>query len=152
MWEVILNELTLCKDVGNVPVLWVIVVDYSPPTPAQSALLPTSDSSQDLCPGCPGTCPTSGLWMTANAWRGQINHSARCQANSVYGLPCFVVPPYCHVPRGHCFLCSHSGPQPHSACGGCSSVSGSPGDISWYFLPTPRRSQVALQSFTFLQV
>lgn len=35
---------------------------------------------------------------------------------------------------------------------GCSSVSGSPSDISWYFLPTPRHPQVALQSFTFLQV
>ncbi|KAI9523621.1 hypothetical protein NQZ68_026563 [Dissostichus eleginoides] len=51
-------------DIGYVPVLQVTDVDYSPRTRAQSALLPTPDSSQNLRPGSPGTCPTGGLWMT----------------------------------------------------------------------------------------
>lgn len=144
---------SLCKDVGSVPVFWVSDEDYSPPTPAQSVLLPTSDSTQNLCPGSPGTSPTSGLWMTANAWRGQIEitvHGASYSLRTVYPLLQFhliVMHPGVSVS----FVTSLV-PNPNATYRGCSSVSGSPGDISWYFLPTPRRSQVALQSFTFLQV
>lgn len=142
----------LCEEInGLVP--QVSDVDYFPPAPAQSALLSSPDSSQDLCPGCPGTCPTGGSQMTGNAWRGQAEitvHSARQTPCPV--CPCFGVPPYCYAPRGQCCLCSLSGPQPHATYGGCSSVSGNPSDISRYFLPTLRRSRVALQSFTFLQV
>lgn len=96
--------------------------------------------------------PLSGLWMTASTWRGQIEITVNGARYSVYRPPRFVVPPYCQPPRGQYFLCPRSGLQPHAAHRGCSSVSGSPGDISWYFLPTLRRSQVALQSFTFLQL
>lgn len=73
----------------------------------------------------------------------------------VPGLICvwpmlFCMPRYSQAPRGQCFLCSRYGLLLCTAYRGCSSVSRSPGDISWYFLPTLRRSQVALQSFTFL--
>lgn len=56
---------------------------------------------------------------------------------------CSATIPYCHTPRGQSFLCSLSGHQPHTAHRVCSSVSGSLGDISWYFHPpspkgTPR--------------
>lgn len=83
----IFNELTLCKDLGNVPVLRVSDVDCSPRSLAQSAILRTPDSAQDLCPGCPGTCPASGSWMTATALRGQIEitvHGARHSLCTVY--------------------------------------------------------------------
>lgn len=113
-------------------------MDGLPWSPAQSPLLRTPDSSQDLCPGCPGTCPTRGLWMTATALRDQIEiaeHSARRTLCTVFF--CSATIPYCHTPRGQSFLCSLSGHQPHTAHRVCSSVSGSPGDIGWYFCPPP---------------
>lgn len=70
--ERILSELTLCSDTDNVLVLWVSSVDCSPSTPAQSTVQPTPDSPQDLCPRSPGTYSMSGLWMTANVWRSQV--------------------------------------------------------------------------------
>ena len=145
--------LTVYKDVGNVPVVRVSDVDYSPGSCSVS-ITPTPDSSQDLCPRCAGTCPKSGSRMTANTQRGQIKitvHHARRTLRTVQP-----------VLRGHlivthpgvsiCFFVPSLVPNPCTACRGCSSVSWGPGDISWYFLPTPRLSQVALQSFTFLQV
>lgn len=136
--------MSLCKNPINVPVLQVSDVDGLPWSPAQSPLLPTPDSSQDLCPGCPGTCPMRVLLMTATTLRDQIEiaeHSARRTLCTVFF--CSATIPYCHTPRGQSFLCSLSGHQPHTAHRVCSSVSGSLGDISWYFHPpspkgTPR--------------
>lgn len=100
----IFSEFTLCKDLGNVPALQVSDVDYSPRSLAQSAILRTPDSSQDLCPGCPGTCLASGSWMTATALRSQIEitvHGARLSVQS--SSFCSATIPYCHAPQGSVF-------------------------------------------------
>lgn len=54
-----LGSLPFCKDIGIVLVLWVSD-SCLPPTPVQSALLPTFHSSQDLWPRSLDTFPTGG--------------------------------------------------------------------------------------------
>lgn len=89
MWNIRITSYQLailCKENGNVSPLQVSGGDCSHPASAQSALLSTPDSLQDLCPESPGTCLTSALVVDSKR-KGQIEitvYGARLACSMVY--------------------------------------------------------------------